>query len=429
MARRRKVVLFADGGFLAHTTRALEVGRSLHRAYDHEVIFCCSGPYAHLMSDAGFPVHPVFTVDREITLQLAQRAGLVSLRWWRQIAEDSVASDLQALEALKPDIVVGDLRMSLSTSARRLQIPYVAITNAAWTSRYSERIHVPEGHLSTRLLGYKLSDAMFPTVKRMLTWYWARGYDRVRKRFGLPQLDSLHDLVEGDVTLLADVPEYFPITVSPLRYRYIGPIMWRASLPRPAWLNRLRRDRPTLYFTMGSTGDTRFFSEAVRVFGRSAYQVLITTGGLKVELDDIPDNIFVEEFADGDALMSASSLVVSHGGNGTIYQALSHGVPILGFPTMFDQEINLQRVEALGCGLRMERRHYNADNLREVVERVLSDESYRRSCARMQRRIAYLDGPRRAAVHINHLLYSGKVDDCPDNVTHAVRALAGQALP
>jgi MGT family glycosyltransferase len=424
MARRRKVALFADGGFLAHTTRALEVGRSLHRAFDHEVIFCCTGPYAHLLRDAGFAVHPVFTVDREETLRLAKRAGLVSMSWWRQIAEESVASDLHAIRALRPDVVVGDLRMSLSTSARHAQIPYVSITNAAWTSRYSERIHPPDGHLSTKLLGYRLADALFPHVKRFLTWYWARGYDRVRRRLALPELRSLHDLVEGDVTLLADVPEYFPITDSPLRYRYVGPILWRAKLPRPAWLPRLDRRRPTLYFTMGSTGDTRFFSEAVRVFGRSDFQVLITTGGLKVELPALPDNIFVEEFADGDALMSVSNLVVSHGGNGTIYQALSHGVPILGFPTMFDQEINLQRVQALGCGLRMGREHYDADHLRQAVERVLHDESFKRACARMQRRIAYLDGPHRAAVHINHLLYSGQVDDCPDNVTHAVRALA-----
>ncbi len=425
MARRRKVLLFADGGFLAHTTRALEVGRAISRAYDHEVVFCCSGPYAHLMADAGFAVHPIFTVDREVTLKLAQRAGLVSLRWWQEVAEESVASDLAALKTLRPDIVVGDLRMSLSTSARHAQIPYISITNAAWTSRYSERIHVPEGHLSTRILGRKLSDAIFPKIKRLLVWYWARGYDAVRKRLNLPALDSLHELVEGDVTLLADVPEYFPITDSPLRYRYVGPILWRASLPRPEWLSRISRNRPTLYFTMGSTGDARFFAEAVKVFGGSEYQILITTGGLRVDLNPIPDNIFVEEFADGDALMAVSDLVVSHGGNGTIYQALSHGVPLIGFPTMFDQEINLQRVEALGCGLRMSRKLCTADHLRDAVERVLADESFRKSTARMQRRIAYLDGPRRAAVHINHLLCSGKVDDCPDEVTHSVRTLAG----
>lgn len=424
MARRRKVVLFADGGFLAHTTRALEVGLSLHRAYDHEVIFCCSGPYAHLMASAGFPVYPIFTVDRDVTLRLAQRAGLVSLRWWREIAEASVESDLQALSSLRPDLVVGDLRMSLSTSARHLNIPYVAITNAAWTSRYSERIHVPDGHLSTTLLGRRFSEAIFPRLKQFLVWYWARGYDDVRRRLKLPVLESLHDLVEGDVTLLADVPEYFPITDSPLRYRYVGPILWRASMPRPAWLGKLDRRRPTLYFTMGSTGDTRFFAEAIRVFGGTEYQVLITTGGLSVSLSAIPDNIFVEEFADGDALMAASSLAVSHGGNGTIYQALSHGVPLLGYPTMFDQEINMQRVEALGCGLRLSRTRDSADHLRGHVERVLAEESFRRSAARMQRRIAYLDGPRRAAVHVNHLLCSGQVDDCPDNVTHSVRALA-----
>lgn len=424
MARRRKVALFADGGFLAHTTRVLEVGRALRRAFNHDVHFCVSGPYARLLTEAGFPVHPVFNVDREVTLKLAERAGLVSLSWWRDVAEQSVNSDLQALHELKPDVVVGDLRMSLATSARYLQIPYVAITNAAWTSRYSERIHVPAGHLSTKLLGYRLSDALFPSVKRLLTWYWARGYDGVRGRLRLPPLDSLHELVEGDVTLLADVPEYFPITDSPLCYRYVGPILWRAALPRPAWLSQLSRQRPTLYFTMGSTGDTRFFREAARVFGNSDYQVLITTGGLKVDLHDAPSNLYIEEFADGDALMAASDLVVSHGGNGTVYQALASGVPIIGFPTMFDQEMNMQRVEALGCGVRLHRERDNAERLRQAVDQVLGDGRYRKACDRMQRRIAYLDGPRRAAVHINHLMSSGQINDCPDEVTRAVRALA-----
>ena len=73
MARRLKVALFADGGFLAHTTRALEIGRALHRAYDHEIVFCCTGPYAHLMSDAGFQVFPIFNVDREVTLSWRRR--------------------------------------------------------------------------------------------------------------------------------------------------------------------------------------------------------------------------------------------------------------------------------------------------------------------------------------------------------------------
>ena len=89
--------------------------------------------------------------------------------------------------------------------------------------------------------------------------------------------------------------------------------MFRAALPRPIWLARLDRSRPTLYFTMGSTGDTQFFNEAAKVFGGTAYQVLITTAGLPVELYRKYDNVFIEELADGDSLMGVSHVAITHG--------------------------------------------------------------------------------------------------------------------
>src|SRR6185436_20076147 len=105
------------------------------------------------MREAGFPVRPVYTEDREVTLRLARRAGLVNLGWWRDVVEKSVASDMEAIREIGPDVVVGDMRLSLGTSAEALGVPCVGLTNAAWTSRFAEPIHVPEGHLSERLLG------------------------------------------------------------------------------------------------------------------------------------------------------------------------------------------------------------------------------------------------------------------------------------
>ena len=67
--RRATIALFADGGFLAHVTRSLEVGRALARAYGHRVVFCGAGPYMHIPLDAGFEVRPTYTVDREITME------------------------------------------------------------------------------------------------------------------------------------------------------------------------------------------------------------------------------------------------------------------------------------------------------------------------------------------------------------------------
>lgn len=404
---RRKVALFADGGFLAHATRVLEVGRALHRL-GYEVVFCSTGPYTRLMREAGFAVHPVYTEDREVTLGLARRAGMVNLAWWRDCAEKSVESDMAAMRELKPDVVVGDMRLSLSTSAAALKVPCVGLTNGAWTSRFAERIHVPEGHITERIFGNTIADALFPHLKKLIVRHWARGFDRVRRRFSLPPLATMYELVEGNVTLLADLPEYFPIAESSAAdFRYIGPIRFRAALPRPIWLPRLDRSRPTLYFTMGSTGDTQFFSEAAKVFGGTAYQVLITTAGLPVELYRKYDNVFIEELADGDSLMGVSHVAITHGGNGTVYQALSSGVPVLGIPTLFDQEVNLQRVESLGAGLRMARRDYCAERLRAAIENILTDKRFGQSARRLSQRIGEYDAPRAAALHIDHFVQTG----------------------
>src|SRR5437764_9010950 len=116
--------------------------------------------------------------------------------------------------------------------------------------------------------------------------------------------------------------------------------------------------------------------------------MLITTGGL-ADLGSVPSNVFVEQYAPGKALMNAADAVVSHGGNGTVYQALSCGVPIIGFPSIFDQEINMQRVCALGAGLRMWRSAYDAEALKTAVDQVMGNASYRAACRRLERRIAH----------------------------------------
>ncbi len=417
------VALFTDGGFLAHTTRSFEVGSALRRHFGHRVVFVGDGPYMHIPRDAGFETRPVYTVDRNVTMKLAKRAGLCSLSWWRGECARSVESDLEVLSSLRPDLVVGDMHWSLCTSARVAEIPYVAVTNAAWTRWYSEAIEPPQGHFSTKVLGQRLTRAIFPQLKNVLTWYYSLGYTHVRRRYKLPPVRSLYDLIEGDMTLLADVPEYMPTRAEmPASFRYVGPILWEADLPEPAWLKRLDPTRPTLYFTMGSTGDTAFFDEAIRVFGDTEYQILITTGGL-ADLGPVPKNVFVEEYAPGAALMQVSDAVVSHGGNGTVYQALSYGVPVIGFPSIFDQEINMQRVCALGCGVRMWRSEYSAEALKAAVEQVLGDGRYRDRCRALAERIAYFEGPRRAAYHIHRLLESGQPQHQPDDVTAAVRLL------
>jgi MGT family glycosyltransferase len=404
LRQTKTIAVFCDAGFLAHVTRSLEVGRALRDCFGHRVVFCCDGPYAHIAREAGFDVLPVYTVNRDTTMKLAERFGPCSLRWWKDVCARSVASDLEAMNFIKPDAVVGDMRWSLSTSARVKRIPFVSVTNACWTSKFSEPFGLPEGHIVERLIGRRLAAAAFPVLVRQMQKFYALGYREIREHYRLAPIRTLHDAIEGDITLLADVPEFMPVSPdAPPSFRFTGPLLWDARVELPSWFFKLDPKRPTIYFTMGSTGDATFFEEAVRVFGNTDFQILITTGGL-AEIANPPPNVFVAKYAPGESLMAASDVVVTHGGNGTVYQALSRGVPIIGFPSIFDQEINMSRVGALGLGIPMSRSRYSGPSLRSSVHTLLRDSQYGERCKLLALRIARMDGRRRAALHIDDFL-------------------------
>ena len=44
-----------------------------------------------------------------------------------------VEEDLRLIDSFRPDVVVGDFRVSLAISARKARIPYVNVTNAYWS--------------------------------------------------------------------------------------------------------------------------------------------------------------------------------------------------------------------------------------------------------------------------------------------------------
>ena len=77
--------------------------------------------------------------------------------------------------------------------------------------------------------------------------------NRIRTRLGLRKLYA-YEHEEGEIALLADVPQFNPTGRLPPHVRYIGPLTWHNTLPRPACIDSLRADRTTVYFSLGSEG-------------------------------------------------------------------------------------------------------------------------------------------------------------------------------
>ncbi len=64
-----------------------------------------------------------------------------------------------------------------------------------------------------------------------------------------------------------------------------------------------------------------------------------------------PKNVTLLHSAPHDLVMKEASLVVTHGGHGTVSRALIHGLPLLVMPMGRDQNDNAMRVEATAPGL------------------------------------------------------------------------------
>ena len=129
----------------------------------------------------------------------------------------------------------------------------------------------------------------------------------------------------------------------------------------------------------------------------------MTTAGM-ANLTNIPENFYVLEYSPGSKIMAMSDVVVCHGGNGTIYQAMSKGVPIVGIPTLHDQEFNMDRVEDLGIGIHLSEIKLKPSHLIDAVKAILTQKSYQEEALRYKQILTEYNGPQKGAQLINSFI-------------------------
>jgi len=386
-----------EGSILAHVGRALAVAGRLDPER-FEIVFAASGDNAFWLKEAGCEPHPVHTVKKAHTLARLQRGGSA---FDENTLREYVRDEIRVLEELCPNVVVGDFRASLSISAAIAHVSYVCVTNAVWSKYVSFPLDPPRSWRPGKFLPKPLLGLARSMLESRVFAYYARPFNRVRKEYGLPPQADIRDCMSSDeLTLFADLPEFFPTDDArrPAHCRYVGPIVWEPDHPLPPWWDDLDRSgkRRIVYVTMGSTGKVeRIRAIAKRLLERDCQVVCTSAKADGPNLTDLP-GVFSSPYLPGSRMCAAADVVACHAGNGTIYQALSQGTPVVGLAEFHDQDFNMQRVEALGVGLRPTREDDPAD-VAETVGRVLSDPGFRKRAERLSARLREFDGPRAAA--------------------------------
>ena len=376
---RRRILFVAEAVTLSHVARprvlagALDPARfDVHFAVDSRADWVAAGLNARRW--------PISSIPPETFLgHLASGRPVYSAATLAKYVEE----DLELIRQVKPDLIVGDFRLSLSTSARLAGVPYAAIANIHW-SRYA-RVRFPAPDIPVcRLVPVKVANALFNVARPLPFAVHARPANIVRRRYGLPPLS--HDLrdvyTDGDFTLYADPEGWIPTDPLPASHRYLGPIYWSPETPPDPALQSLPTDRPVVSATLGSSGRIEALKPLIRALGRRDLTAVIATAG-RTDLKDLPVNVITVPFLPGVAGLPRVDVAVTNGGSGSTPQALRAGVPVLGITSLMDQDIPMQAAVNRGAGLRLPVRAATESAIGDALDRLLTHPRFKEGAGRL----------------------------------------------
>lgn len=147
---------------------------------------------------------------------------------------------------------------------------------------------------------------------------------------------------------------------------------------------------PLIYLSLGSlgSGDVALMRGLIATLADSPYRVVVSMGPQHEELT-LADNMTGAEFLPQTSLLPRVDLVITHGGNNTVTEALHFGVPMVVLPLFWDQYDNAQRVHETGFGRRLPTYAHEPDEVRAAIAELLADAALRERLdavsARLQR--------------------------------------------
>jgi MGT family glycosyltransferase len=249
----------------------------------------------------------------------------------------------------------------------------------------------------------RVRDALVAAGVRRLYWRDATPkLNAIRDHLGLERLrypfeeyDRAHRVLVMTSTAFDLVPSRLPTNV-----RYTGMPFPRTDDGRPwspPWSSDDRRPLVLVSYSSNKQGQDAVIGRLIAALGQLDVRALVTLGRSMSDARYVPaSNVWLTDWAPHERVLPHASLVVTHGGHGTVLKALRHGVPVLVTPMCCDQFDVAVRVALRGVGERLSA-DSSAAALGSGVLRVLGSPKYRAAAQRLALRLAGEDGASAAA--------------------------------
>lgn len=419
-------ILLATVGSLGDLHPFIALGRAL-QASGCTVTLASAAEYQGKVEGAGLAFHAV----RPSFARLEQDLGMSRAAVTRRIISDNrflfqrlvlpylrdSLADLQAACGAADLVVASSLAYGarLAAEVRGLPCIGVALQPMMFLSAYDPPL-IPRGEWLMRLmraLGPGPTAVLLRLVKRSLRGMFAP-LEALRAELGLAA--STHDPLFEDAfppggaiglysPLLGEVqPDYPPHTL------ISGFALFDSADGRGAQLDAaldafLAAGPPPLVFTLGSlivNDPGSFYRESVGAARRLKRRAVLLVGedGAAAVADLAGPDVCIVSYAPHSLLFPRASLVVHHGGIGTLAQGLLSGRPALIVPFFADQVDNADRARRLGVARVLRPGAYRAASAAAALQALLDDPGVAAAATAVRDRLAGEDGALEAAAFI-----------------------------
>ncbi|UFS71914.1 glycosyl transferase [Geomonas sp. RF6] len=337
-----KFLLVPGNNSLSHIAKCLAIDERL-RALGHDSLLAVGADRAQFVRDSGR------TCAILPDLQENDHAGLPTVQWFSDAEKISecIRNEVTLMKEYRPDRVLGVFRFTLKASAALAGIPFDSLTCGCML------------HSSSEVLGFDRREEGAAEQKQYLDNFYryaGRKVGAVLKTFGLEGIADIREMLQGERTFLWDFPEFAAVPPG-IDTHHIGPVSWNYWPHDELDIPQLTEDAaPLAIVTFGTcVNSAEVAIRTVRLLSGMGYRVLLAAGGQNELLcaSKLPARVTVCRFAPLHLLFPHAALLVCHGGQLTVFEALAHEVPVLVMPLQPEQAHNGLCLERLGCGKRL----------------------------------------------------------------------------
>ena len=402
-----KTLIFAVAAYnLAETGRMIEIARAAKKHFS--IIFASyGGQFEHLIEEQGFTLErmePRLTKEKLARLQVVLSGETLNTVGYLSAKElvPRVESEIAFFNKVKPAAVLTGWCLSVTISTRAADVPFVNVLHSTSIREYYEAgLQSWPDRRDFRFLHWFFSQEQLNRwVSRLVLKLAApvRAYNKIGPRYGLAKSKNFIDLIEGDHTLLADIPEWvgFPRVRSSLHY--VGPLPARIDRPIPDEIASMPRDKPIVYFAMGSSGNPLLVAEILSAFRDKPYRVIAPLRTYIEDMKvDVPPNVIVTGFLPAHKVNPMADISVIHGGQNTVMNACLSGTPIVGIGMHPEQQANLDACVRKGFAIRLNKKRVTASALLAAIDQLLHNDKAKENVRIFQDQLSNWDGPANAA--------------------------------